>query len=55
MFKRLFANKHAADEVDVELERSMQAIHERMERMMANEFSKQQRYSTLNDMPRCII
>jgi uncharacterized protein YaaR (DUF327 family) len=47
MFKSIFTAKSTTSENDEELERAMQAIHDRMERMMISETTKRQRFSTI--------
>jgi hypothetical protein len=42
MFKTFFMAKSAAPEIDAELERTMQMIHDRMEKMLQEENAKRQ-------------
>lgn len=39
--------KSAAPEIDAELERTMQMIHDRMEKLLLEENARHQRYATL--------
>jgi hypothetical protein len=43
MLKSFFMAKSATPEIDVELERTMQMIHDRMEKMLQDENAKRQR------------
>jgi hypothetical protein len=40
MFKTFFAIRKSADPVDIELERAMHAMHDRMEKMLGYENAK---------------
>jgi hypothetical protein len=51
MFKKLFIGRQPAEEVDVELERAMQAIHDRMERMLQSETAKRHRFASIETIP----
>jgi hypothetical protein len=51
MLKHLFTTRQPADEVDLELERAMQAIHDRMERLLQAENAKHQRFSSIENVP----
>ncbi len=51
MLKTFFISKSATPEIDAELERTMQAIHDRMDKMMAAENSKRQRFMTPQNTP----
>jgi hypothetical protein len=51
MFKTFFLAKSAAPEIDAELERTMQMIHDRMEKMLEAQTSKRQRFTTVDNTP----
>jgi hypothetical protein len=51
MFKTFFITRQPETEVDHELERAMRNIQDRMERMLAAENSKRQRFSRPESVP----
>jgi hypothetical protein len=51
MFKNFFIVKAETTEIDLELERTMQTIHDRMERMLCAEKEKRQRFSSIDTTP----
>jgi hypothetical protein len=51
MFKTFFMAKSAAPEVDAELERTMQLLRDRMEKLMQEEIIRRQRFSTVQSAP----
>jgi hypothetical protein len=52
MMKIFFATRRSEDqEFNVELERAIKTVHERMERMLQSETLKRQRYATIESTP----
>ncbi len=51
MFKSFFITREPDNTVDIEFERTMQNIHNRMERMLEAEQLKRQRFSTIDNTP----
>ena len=51
MFKSFFITRQPDNEVDLELERTMQLIHERMEKMLAEQTARRQRFSSIDTTP----
>jgi hypothetical protein len=51
MLKTFFITRAPENSVDEELERTMQAIHSRMERMLEAENCKRQRFSSIQSTP----
>ena len=52
MFKTFFITRAPENnEIDIELERTMQVIHDRMERMLETQNCKRQRFSTAENTP----
>jgi hypothetical protein len=51
MFKTFFITREPENSVDLELERTMQAIHDRMERMLEAENSKRHRFTSIESTP----
>ncbi len=51
MLKSFFMAKSATPEIDAELERTMQMIHDRMEKMLKEENAKRQRFATPERTP----
>jgi hypothetical protein len=50
MFKTFFMAKSAAPEIDAELERTMQLLRDRMDKLLQDEIIKRQRFSTVQSM-----
>ncbi len=53
MFKSFFTPRQPEDTVDLELEHSMQMIHNRMERMLQAEDMRRLHCSILEKVPTC--
>ena len=51
MFKTFFIAKTATPEIDTELERTMQMLHDRMEKMMESQNAKRQRVGIAENTP----
>jgi hypothetical protein len=51
MFKTFFIAKTATPEIDAELERTMQMLRDRMEKMMESQNAKRQRFSAAENTP----
>lgn len=51
MFKTFFIAKTATPEIDEELERTMQLIHDRMEKMLESQNSRRQRFASVDNTP----
>jgi hypothetical protein len=51
MFKTFFITRQPENEIDAELERTMLVIQDRVEKMLSNEASKRQRFSSLDTTP----
>ena len=51
MFKTFFIAKTATPEIDAELERTMQMLHDRMEKMLESQNAKRQRFAAVESAP----
>jgi hypothetical protein len=51
MLKTFFIAKAATPEIDAELERTMQMLHDRMEKMLESQNAKRQRFTVTENTP----